>query len=45
MLQSIFSKQNKNKLPYTSYYDEETFEIVKNMYATDVSTFGYKFGE
>jgi hypothetical protein len=44
-VKSIFSKKTQTRRPYTSYYDEETMEFVQEMYAIDISTFGYKFSD
>ena len=44
-LQRFFSKGKEPKLPYTSYFDDETREVVREMYAADISAFGYEFGQ
>jgi len=41
---SDLSNYNKtNHGAYTEYYDEESYELVSNMFADDISEFDYKF--
>jgi len=46
-LKSLFSKRSVEtvKRPYISYYDDRAMELVGEIYAADISAFGYKFGE
>ena len=30
---------------YTEYYDEETVEIISDLYSEDIKLLGYKFGD
>ncbi|WP_057183444.1 sulfotransferase family 2 domain-containing protein [Colwellia marinimaniae] len=39
-----FKKQDKPR-HYTEYYDNDTLAIVSDLYAKDIATFGYVFGE
>ncbi len=38
-------KRQRELLHYTGYYDKDTLAVVNNIYAKDISTFGYVFGE
>jgi hypothetical protein len=38
-------KKQENHQHYTTYYDEDTLAVVNNIYAIDISTFGYVYGE
>lgn len=37
-------KSSRRQLPYTTYYDEKSYEIISSVFATDIKTFGYEFG-
>ncbi|WP_207063156.1 sulfotransferase family protein [Motiliproteus sp. SC1-56] len=41
----IWRKKPSRRYHYTEYYDAETREVVENMYAKDIATFGYAFGD
>ena len=41
--QLFIQKSASDKKHYSQYYDEETKEIVRNVYSNDIKRFGYKF--
>ena len=41
ILARVFGLESKH---YTTYYDEELVDVVRNMYVKDIEAFGYKFG-
>lgn len=41
----VTCRRHPNKNHYTTYYDEETIEMVRQKYIREIEYFGYKFGE
>jgi len=38
-------KRQRKQLNYTDYYDDDILKVANKMYAKDIATFGYVFGE
>jgi len=45
IIKLVSGKRKSKSYHYTDYYDEETEEIVRDMYMKDIKTFKYRFGE